>query len=378
VFVQHYSSFWGYAHIDQWAWTGVDLFFVLSGFLITGILFDTRDDPRRARNFYIRRALRIFPIFYGFFLLLFLLTPILHLHYERSLLTFVFYIGNLTIPFADLVHHNPTVISVVRHGYVREIGNIGPLWSLCVEEQFYLIWPWIVWSVRDRRRLMQVCIALSVAALCGRFYLWFHASEQAKDQYLMLWSTYTRCDTLLVGAWLALWLRGRALTKRKLRQLAYATFLSSMLVLVVGSICSPRHASFMNNPFIMTVGLTLIALAAAGLLLRSLDDESLLSRVLQWRPLGALGAISYGFYFFHALPYEMWQRLVLFHPHLRYAIPFFAFGITVLIASVSFRYYESPFLRLKHVLAPQRTASKDGHGATPHLHVSEPEPTGGN
>src|ERR1700712_3651211 len=71
VFFQHYLSM-------PWGWTGVNVFFVLSGFLITGILFDTRDAPNRARNFYVRRTLRIFPLYYAIFLALLLLQPIMH------------------------------------------------------------------------------------------------------------------------------------------------------------------------------------------------------------------------------------------------------------------------------------------------------------
>jgi peptidoglycan/LPS O-acetylase OafA/YrhL len=71
VFLHHYMSL-------PYGWAGVDVFFVLSGFLITGILYDTQDEPHRARNFYIRRTLRIFPLYYGVLLFIFLLTPVLH------------------------------------------------------------------------------------------------------------------------------------------------------------------------------------------------------------------------------------------------------------------------------------------------------------
>jgi peptidoglycan/LPS O-acetylase OafA/YrhL len=156
VFFEHYATYVHLSPLESFSWTGVDLFFVLSGFLITGILYDSLGGPRFFRNFYIRRALRIFPVFYGFFLLLFLLTPLLHLRYDVHLLSFFFYVGNLVTPLADLVHRNPTVIFMHRHGSTFAVCNIGHLWSLCVEEQFYLIWPAVVWFARDRRKLMTI------------------------------------------------------------------------------------------------------------------------------------------------------------------------------------------------------------------------------
>jgi len=122
--------------LDEWFWVGVDLFFVLSGFLITGILYDSLRDPHYFRNFYVRRALRIFPIFYGFFLALLLLKPLLHLQMDRAMWAFPFYVGNLTMPFSDLGHHDPSVITMGVGGHIGTVGNISHLWSLCVEEQF--------------------------------------------------------------------------------------------------------------------------------------------------------------------------------------------------------------------------------------------------
>ena len=169
---------------------GVDLFYVLSGFLITGILFDSLESPHYFRNFYVRRALRIFPIFYGFFLLLFLATPLFRLHWHWNLLTYFFYFGNIYTPLADLAKGNPTTVDYVWHGVSHPIVNIGHLWSLCVEEQFYLIWPALIWWIRGRRKLMNFCIVVCVLTLLLRIALAaIHPVENT--QYLLLWSTYT-------------------------------------------------------------------------------------------------------------------------------------------------------------------------------------------
>src|ERR1700733_88484 len=87
VFGQHYL------HLP-WGWAGVDLFFVLSGFLITGILFDTRNDPHRVRNFYLRRTLRIFPLYYGVMLYILLLYPLFRWDIDWKWLAWPAYLGN--------------------------------------------------------------------------------------------------------------------------------------------------------------------------------------------------------------------------------------------------------------------------------------------
>jgi peptidoglycan/LPS O-acetylase OafA/YrhL len=372
VFSCHFSPFWGDRIIANSAWTGVDLFYVLSGFLITGILYDSVEDPRYFRNFYVRRALRIFPLFYGFFLLLFLLAPILHLHYQRTILEWVFYVGNVFLPFIKGTNHNPTAISVLYQGRLRELLNIGSFWSLCVEEQFYLLWPMVIWLARDRKRIMRICVATCIAVLIGRCFLEAYAPN---NHFLLFWSTYTRCDTLLVGAWLAVFLRGRPLSTNQIRRCSALLFWISVGLLCIGYACTYRSYNFLWNPFTMTVGYTLIALAAAGVLLRCLDETSRFSRVLMNPRLTAFGAISYGFYFFHSLPLPVWDHIAIWHPHLRIAIPILAFVATWAVAKLSFRFWESPFLRLKSVLAPQRAMVREHGQLVPtQLHVPEPTP----
>src|ERR1035441_8464452 len=136
IFVQIWS---GVAGIG---WMGVDLFFVLSGFLITGILFDTAHKQAKVRNFYARRSLRIFPLYYGVLLVFLLLTPVLPLHWRPGHLLYFFYLSNvMPILTPGLSSPGPKMV-------------VGHLWSLAVEEQFYLIWPFIVWYVKDRRKLL--------------------------------------------------------------------------------------------------------------------------------------------------------------------------------------------------------------------------------
>lgn len=361
----------------QTLWVGVDLFFVLSGFLITGILYDTLESPHYFRDFYTRRALRIFPVFYGLFLCIFLATPLLHLHWHANLLVFPAYLGNIVTPLTDLQRHNPTKIWVIRKGIAVEAMNIGVLWSLCVEEQFYLVWPAVVLWIRNRKKLMNLCAVASLLILIERIVLRFSLHLRYMD-YFMYWSTYTRCDTLLAGAWLALYLRGKQLSQMQLRRAATLLFWIPVILFVLGV----RHwrgvgpvAGMLTSPFTETVGYSLLALAAMGFLLRALDEHGWIARILEFKPLAGLGLVSYGFYIYHGILEDAWYHMAGVHPKLVNVVPFVAFGTTLLISWLSYRFYETPFLRLKKVLAPQRQrpgSKQDGIALG--FHVSEPRP----
>ena len=112
-------------------WTGVDLVFVLSGYLITRVLLEHRGSAGYYRNFYLRRALRVLPLYYSLFLVVLVLTPLLQIHWRIGHLAMLFHVANFVLP-AD-----------------SSLGMLGPfnffhVWSLSVEEQFYLLWPWLV------------------------------------------------------------------------------------------------------------------------------------------------------------------------------------------------------------------------------------------
>ena len=127
---------------------GVDLFFVLSGFLITGILFDTRNDSQFFKRFFARRCLRIFPVFYLVVAILLALTPVLHYQWRAGHLLFLVYLGNF------LANHDFSYYAVFSPNHKIFTANIAHFWSLCVEEQFYLLWPIAVWAIRDRIKLI--------------------------------------------------------------------------------------------------------------------------------------------------------------------------------------------------------------------------------
>ena len=131
---------------------GVDLFFVLSGFLITTILLDSRDSPRYYRSFFGRRVLRILPLYYLFLVLVFYLLPALGLAQKSGHpLWFFLFAQNMLI---------------VRSGWPIEL--LHPMWSIAIEEQFYLVWPGIV-RPRSRKTLKRILIGVLLAEPLLRF-----------------------------------------------------------------------------------------------------------------------------------------------------------------------------------------------------------------
>ena len=268
VFAVHYGVVVSQSPILRWGWAGVDVFFVLSGFLITGILFDSLDEPRYFRNFYIRRTLRIFPLFYGFWLLMLLLTPLLGVEWNRYNLALIAYLGNFFRAGAWMhLHPDPGLLRLnhlLPKGGVAQVGA-DPLWSLCVEEQFYLVWPAVVWLIRSRTKLLALCITVFLAEPCLRELYW-RLSPLSAQNGAIYFNTFTRIDTLLAGAALALWMRGPATSKRTFNAVACALLLAPLPILaVLTTLFSVPNAAGMpinwvEDHVVNVVGFSLIAL----------------------------------------------------------------------------------------------------------------------
>ena len=341
--------------IFAWGWVGVDLFFVLSGFLITGILYDSLHGKHYFKNFYVRRALRIFPLFYGVWVVALLLTPLLHIEWNRYDVYMAAYIGNFW--GGTHAHAVPGLIFFApRHpgGPPRTLMLVH-FWTLCVEEQFYLVWPAVVWLVRSRRKLLSISLALvAVTPVLRMLYAAHHPAQVASG--LLYCLTFFRMDTLFLGAALALWLRGTTMATATIRRYASITTVVAPVLLGVGYVITAPHTlQGGDDAYIATYGFTLIAITAAAVVLLAIDPKSLWMRTLQQRPLLFLGRMSYGLYVFHAIPMGFVGGIALYHlqpHHLQFIAPLLAFAGTVGVAWLSFRYFESPFLRLKSVLAP--------------------------
>src|SRR5579863_2675550 len=181
-------------------WSGVDLFFVLSGFLITGILIDTKEAENYFSSFYPRRILRIFPLYYTVLSFIVILAHVLHrasfdqiMAKPSDQIFYFFYLNNWMILLKDTWHPN----------------IIGHFWSLAVEEQFYLLWPMCVW-LTPKRSLLRLAATGCVVALILRIGL---VAAYGPSQAIVQ-NTFARMDALLAGACCAVAVRDESMVAR--------------------------------------------------------------------------------------------------------------------------------------------------------------------
>jgi peptidoglycan/LPS O-acetylase OafA/YrhL len=338
-----------------WGWTGVDIFFVISGFLITGILFDSCRHPHRIRNFYVRRTLRIFPLYYGVILLLVVLDPIFRWNWSWGFLAWPAYLGNwfrFLYPFLPLTYlQSVSVAHMESATFPRVALFLGHFWSLCIEEQFYLFWPWIVFWIKDRRRLICVCLACIVICPVLRSTAPHFLPRFMVDEGANWWFTPFRIDALLLGGLLALLRRGPH--ARTMLLVARGAFFLLSAAIVLWLILDPaarlHPQDYVYPSWDGTWGMTFIDLFAACLIVMALEVRSFTYRIFNLRPLRWLGRISYGAYVFHDLFHPMLTRTARhFLPqHWQLATAALALPLTILMAWASFRWYESRFILLK-------------------------------
>ena len=312
---------------------GVSVFFVLSSYLITELLLREKDlmGTLDVKSFYIRRILRIWPLYFAFLALAVALQWIIPGQQvsSRAGLWFSLLAGNWFIVF---------------HGFPSSV--IFPLWSVSIEEQFYITWPAVVRRVSESGMLL-IAAALLALATAARFYLGMHHLGESE-----IWcNTFVQLDPIAVGILIAVLLRGEM---PRLSRLARAgLLLAGMIGLALGSL----FFGIKNDPLTTTrivLGYPSVAIGGALLLLsvlRSADRKP--NRTLIY-----LGRISYGLYVFHVLGLLISDHFIsdqtasLFRYGVRVTV---ALGVTIAMAAISYRWLETPFLNLKqrftHVLS---------------------------
>jgi peptidoglycan/LPS O-acetylase OafA/YrhL len=303
-------------------WMGVDLFFVLSGFLITGILLDTKPSERYFRNFYARRVLRILPLYYAVLLFMFVVVPLLRPADAQSIFArsspwwaFPLFLQNFLLPQSTLA-----------------AGPLGVSWSLAIEEQFYLLWPLVVRysPIKLLRRIATILILLSPPLT---FYL--------SSQHVYIYSNvFCRQVGLMAGALLALLLRSSDFAPAKYLKHAWVLFLTAATATFISEAVGTRWLTF-----------SLVALMAASFIFLALHSEQKwLQAILRNRFLIYTGTISYGLYLLHKIPSDVAQTLHLErHPLL--ILPF-VFVASYALAILSWNFLEKPCLRQKRFFTP--------------------------
>lgn len=367
IFQAHYLSKLPFS----WGWAGVDIFFVLSGFLITGILYDTRETAHRFRNFYARRMLRIFPLYYAVLLAGLMLTPIFHWIWHPAWYLWPLYLGNYArfIWIGDFTRTGGVVPGLwAWMGPVENLCSSLPhrepvillfqhFWSLCIEEQFYLLWPLVVFLIGDRRRLRNICAIVAVLSLAARVICLFVVPSVYLGVDLLYRATPFRMDALLTGGMLALMLRGpEVVWVERFRGRALVVMATGFAVFEIAYRMTAGHrfVAELNRAGVSTFGFTLVDLFAGLLILVALDNTGWVYRLLTWKTLRKLGQISYGFYVFHQIPQALYFALVQhvyrrygFRHGEQYAFAVVGFLATLALSLLSFQFLERPFLRLK-------------------------------
>ena len=312
-----------------WGGLGVRLFFVISGFLITGILLSVRQEagnsvsiPSIATQFYARRALRIFPIFYAtIFIAAILGMP----NVRESFFWHVTYATNFW---------------VAKHGWVNPVAH---LWSLAVEEQFYLMWPWVI-LLTPKRWLATICVGTIGIAVAYRLI--------AVKLGGWLWTSVMLpgcLDSLGAGALLAVILHyGKFSSKYVGRVLAVLAIVGAFAIFVVQPLLvdslSGKILYVMNDTWFAMIFVWMVHACAVGV-------TGFPGQLLLIPPILYIGRISYGIYVLHQFVPAGLKQLADFclvpYPTAPWLLTIIYTTITIALASLSWRFFEKPLNDLK-------------------------------
>jgi peptidoglycan/LPS O-acetylase OafA/YrhL len=330
---------------------GVELFFVLSGFLITGILYDTHNGPHYFRNFYMRRFLRIIPLYYGVLALVFFVAPMIPLLQGQTL--------------DYLVHRQAWAWLYAVNIYIAKDGEwsfsyLNHFWSLAVEEHFYFFWPVVVFVLARRpRTLISVSLITSLGAMLARL--------TGSLMGLNWWTTYTltpfRLDALTLGAFLAVTARQPGGLDRLARALPLVVAVVGGLLMV--TFAWTRLVSREGLELVLPVRASLIEMLLACLLGWALiaPRQSATSRFFCSRAMVFLGTYSYGLYVYHHfISYYFSSNrtdLVLArwlgsHGGALVLQAVFGVSVSLALAYLSYELFEKRFLSLKRLFKTAR------------------------
>ncbi|HET9837582.1 MAG TPA: acyltransferase [Candidatus Angelobacter sp.] len=307
---------------------GVDLFFALSAYLITSLLLRERANTGKldVRGFYLRRILRIWPLY----------------------LSFVAFaaVASRFLPAQELPAQYVLGYSLLAGNWIYVFYGLPasfaiPLWTVSIEEQFYLAWP-LALRKASRRAIAMMAVSILVVASIWRVCLALTAAPIDRMEY----NTFTRLDPIALGILIALWSDRLPKWARWQRVLLLAGGVVTWVATY--GLCVSTHPPKVSTGA-MALGHSLTAVASAAILLSVLGSST---RFLQNKTLLYLGKISYGLYVLHEFAHLCAQRLIPAAAPFRVIVQSaLGFALTVALAAASYRWLESPFLRRKERFA---------------------------
>ncbi len=322
-------------------WVGVDIFFTLSGFLITSILLRTKEAEGYFRKFYMRRLLRIFPLYYAAIIVVLIFVPKLEPEFTDQL--------SVALPVMLIYQQNWAMLFDGFH----MTQYLGITWSLAIEEQFYFIWPFIVYKL-SRENLVKASIGYILVSATARVLGTFLWPDLAEASSFFYYTSFARFEEMLLGGLLAVFMTSDNLRETVRRYslplfgVSFAVFIALHILSLPGS-PHPEHSSVP----LMLGGYTTAALFSVGLVgvFVTYPPQNLLRRLFQHPLLTFLGRYSYSMYLFHMVPTLVlmdvfwyselrgWKAFVLY--------PAATYLATIVIAVLTWHLLEKHMLNLK-------------------------------
>ncbi len=324
--VEHSDYLQVFQVLTEFGQHGVSLFFVLSGFVITRILIKTKKEGQRTffRNFYIRRVLRIFPLYYFYLLINYFVLPYVFSKEIPNLLLqfpYYFYLQNFNVIF-DFERSGP-----------------GHFWSLAVEEHFYLFWPLVVYFA-PVKRLLSISILMIGLTFIVKYFL---LSKGVAINFF----TFTRIDQIIMGGLVAVLEYNSKLNKAfvSIKMIA----VSLLIIFTIGTVVYlfSQHFYFIKEMFKYSILGLFFTVFIVFVVVNK--DLSLVKNVFENKFILYVGKISYGFYVYHILALNLLKEFFL--TKIVIVDLLLSFLLTVAFAHLSFNFFESRFLILKERLS---------------------------
>ena len=316
-------------------WNGVDLFFILSGLLIGGILLKYKNSKNYFRTFYLRRIFRIFPVYY------FLLGMYVILIFAKPNLTGTSLFNN-SIPVWSYALYCQNYLMIIKQSFGA--GWLSVTWSLAIEEQFYLLLPALIFLI-NRKFLTILIVFLIILAAVLRFFSY-------PDNFLTYMSFQCRMDNLFAGVLIAMLFEKEKnvdFLKTK-RTIIYAIFFilsGLMLYISYHNLNKFNNLNSLNYSYFMLFFSTLIIIAV-------LFKDSIIAKILRFKLLRQIGTVSYGIYLFHVIVIDLVYRILkmngiyILNNFQVILIALVSFIFTFSISLLSYHFFESKLIKYSH------------------------------